>query len=266
MFKKRFFIFIVFILVIFAVLTYQGMKGGLDASRFAFLNYPLKILEQGISISIKSIKNLFRNYILVVGREDKDGRQEIDQERNQCLEAKYENERLRALLELKSQRANYITTAEVFARDPTNWFQILWINKGRDDGIAKDMIAVTPLGIVGRIHKVFADSATVILITDVNSSVAARIQSSRIEGILEGRGDKRCYLKYVPQEADVIVGDRVITSGLEGIYPEGLQIGYVVDINKRPGEFFQVIEVAPAQHLSAVEEVALLKIGDSYQR
>lgn len=262
--KKRFFIFVVFVLLIFALLTYQGSRGSLNISGFTFLNYPLKILEQGISTTIKGIKNFFRSYIMVVSKEDENRRlaeqiEKFKQEKNQYLETKYENERLRALLELKSQRTGYITAAEVFARDPTNWFQILWINKGVDDGISKGMVAITPLGTVGRIHRIFNDSANIILITDVNSSVAVRIQSSRIEGILEGRGGDRCYLKYVPQDVDVKVGDKIITSGLEGIYPEGLLIGYVTNIRKRTGEFFQLIEVKPAQDLNAVEEVALLK-------
>jgi rod shape-determining protein MreC len=262
--KKRFFIFIIFILLIFAVLTYQSIRNNPDASRFDFFNYPLEILEQGISTFSKGIKNFFRSYILIVGKEDENRRlvkqiEKIKQEKNQYLESTHENERLRALLELKFQRADYITTAEVFARDSTNWFQILWINKGMDDSISKDMIAVTPLGAVGRIHRVLKNRANVILITDVNSSVAVRIQSSRIEGILEGRGDDKCYLKYVPQDVDVVAGEKLITSGLDGIYPEGLQIGYVTDVRKKSGELFQVIEVATAQNLNAIEEVAILK-------
>lgn len=262
--KKRFFIFIFFILSIFVVLTYQGVKGSPDTSRFDFFNYPLEIFEQGISTFSESIKNFFRSYILIVGKEDENRRlvkqiKKIEQEKTQYLEAKYENERLRLLLKLKSQRADYVAVAEVFAKDPTNWFQILLINKGVNDGISKDMIAVTPLGIVGRILRVFNDSAKIILITDVNSSVAVRIQSSRAKGILEGSGGNRCYLKYVSQDVDVMVGEKIITSGLDGIYPEGIQIGYVTNVKKRAGDFFQVIEVATAQNLNAVEEVAILK-------
>jgi rod shape-determining protein MreC len=261
-FKKRFLIFVVFILFIFSLLTYQSIKG--EIRIFELSLYPLRILEQISSAVIKGIRDVFKSYILIVGKEYENRRliEEINrfkQERNKYIEAKYENERLRRLLELKSKRANYVTAAEVFARDPTNWFQVLWINKGRDDGISRDMIAVTHLGPVGRIHRVFNNRANIILITDVNSSVAVRIQSSRIEGILEGRGDNRCYLKYVPQEAEVKVGERVITSGLDGIYPEGLLIGYVTDVEKKSGELFQLIEVAPAQDLNAVEEVVILK-------
>jgi rod shape-determining protein MreC len=121
------------------------------------------------------------------------------------------------------------------------------------------MIAVTPSGVVGRIQNVLNDTAKVILITDVNSSVAVRMQSSRAEGILEGSGDTRCHVKYVSRDVDVVIGDKVITSGLDGIYPEGLQIAYVANVRKHAGDFFQVIEVVPSQDFRAMEEIVILK-------
>ncbi|HBH62858.1 MAG TPA: rod shape-determining protein MreC, partial [Nitrospiraceae bacterium] len=170
-----------------------------------------------------------------------------------------ENERLRSLLQLKSERADYVAAARVFARDPTNWFQIIWINKGLDNGIARNMVAVTPIGPVGKIHRVLKERSGIILITDVNSSVAVRLQNSRVEGILEGRGDNRCYLKYVAKDIEVAAGENVITSGLDGIYPEGLKIGYVSDVDKEGSELFQLIVVAPSQDLNKVEDVVILR-------
>lgn len=184
---------------------------------------------------------------------------ELEQEKNKFIEALSENERLRALLKLKSKRIEYVTTAEVFARDPTNWFQILWINKGEEDGIQKDMAALGGWGLVGRTHKVLKNTANIILITDANSSVAVRLQSLRREGILEGRGGDKCYLKYIPEEEDVRVGERVITSGLDGIYPEGIQVGYISRVIKKGYGLFQYIEVTPLENLNKVEEVAILK-------
>ncbi len=262
--RKRTFIFTVVILLIFALLTYQGIKGSSDTYGFDLINYPLGVLEHGISTFTRSVENFFNSYILIVGKEDENRRLEeqvgkIEKERNEYLEDRLENRRLRSLLGLKSQRSDYVAAASVFARDPTNWFQTLRIDKGLRDGIFRDMIAVTDLGAVGRIDRVLNKTAKVMLLTDVNSSVAARIQSSRIEGILEGRGGDKCYLKYVPQDIDVSKGDRIITSGLDGIYPEGLMIGTVTDVSKESGEFFQMIEVTPAQRLSAVEEVIVLK-------
>jgi rod shape-determining protein MreC len=210
------------------------------------------------------VKNIFQSYINLVGKEAENRKlvteiEQQEQKYNKILEEKNENERLRSLLNLKKQRTDYVTTAGVFARDPTNWFQILWINKGSDDKVAKDMVAATPQGVVGKVHRVFDDVSSIILITDVSSSVAVRIQSSRTEGILEGRGTDKCYLKYVPLDVNIAEGDRVITSGLDGIYPKGLSIGYISSIEKNPKEFFQLISVSTAQKLHSVEEVVILK-------
>jgi len=254
----------VFVILGFTLLTYQGITRSHETSLFDFFLYPLRILEHGSSSIARGVKNLFKNYILIVGKEEEVRRlnarvKELEQERNKLIEALSENKRLKALLELKSKRTEYVTTAEVFARDPTNWFQILWINKGEEDGIEKDMTVMGVSGLVGRTHKVLKDTANIILITDVNSSVAVRLQSIRHEGILEGRGGNRCYLKYIPEEEDVRIGEMVFTSGLDGIYPPELPVGYVSKVIKKGGGLFQYIEVTPLENLNKVEEVAILK-------
>lgn len=268
--KKKVFAFVFFILLILATFIYQGIKGNEDTSVINILVYPLNILERGSFSISKGIKNLFKDYILLGDKKEENKKliakiERLEHEKNKLIEAVSENERLRELLELKSTRTDYITTAEVFARDPTNWFQILWINKGAENGIYKDMVAVTPSGLVGRIHRVLKDTASIILITDANSSVAVRFQSTRREGILEGYGMNRCRVKYIPLDEDVKEGEMVITSGLDGIYPEGIQIGYVSKVAKKGQGLFQHIEVIPMQHLEKIEEVAILKSRNSHK-
>jgi len=253
--RRNFFILLIFILLLFLLFTYQGSQGGLDKSNFMFLHYPVKIIEQGISTTVKSLKGFFRSD----DKERKLVEANIAKDCINCIEVKNENERLRALLELKSQTENYVATAEVFAREPSNWFHVIWIDKGARDGISKDMVALTPLGVVGRVQRVLHDRADIIQITDVNSSLAVRTQSSRIEGILGGSGNSKCYLKYVSHEAEVTIGDIVVTSGLDGIFPEGLVVGYITDVRKGEGEFFQVIEVLPTQDFKTLEEVTIVK-------
>ena len=97
------------------------------------------------------------------------------------------------------------------------------------------------------------------LITDVSSAVAVRLQSSRVRGILEGRGYNICYLMYLSKDIELKAGERIVTSGLEGIYPRGLLIGYVTDVKSEGEEIFQLIEVTPVQDLNTLEEVAVLK-------
>lgn len=261
--KKKYFVFIVFILFIFALLTYQGVKRENNLVPRVPL-YPLLVLEQGISFIIKRVENIFYTYIFIVGKEEENRMlseqiKKFKQERNQYIEAKFENKRLRKMLELRSRRSDYVTSAEIFARDPTNWFQSLWISKGENEGISKDMIAISPLGVVGKVQRVMKSKSNIVLITNINSIVSVRLQSLRVEGILEGKGDDTCSLKYVPQDVPVAEGERVITSGLDGVYPEGLQVGYVKNVRKESGEIFSVIEVAMMQNLNAIEEVVILK-------
>lgn len=260
--KKRLIIFAVFILLVFGLLTYQSIKG--ESHFINFTLYPLTIAEKGASAIIHKIKNFFNTYIIISGkeRENRELHEKIEklkQEKNEFLEDRNENERLRKILKLKKARTDYVVTARVFARDPTNWFQSLWINKGMGSGITENMVAMTTVGPVGKVHRVFQDGSNIILITDINSSVAVRLQTSRIEGILEGRGDNSCYLKYISKAADVTVGESLITSGLDGLYPAGLLIGHVINVKQEDEEMFQVIEVEPAQNLNTLEEVVILK-------
>lgn len=254
--KRRFFIFIVSGILLFLLLTYQGIKTDRNLTP-DFLIRPLTVIEKGISAVSKAVKHYspvgsdVEKTVSVRGRTNGD--------KNRCREAEQENSRLRTLLELKSTVPAYVAASEVIARDPTNWFQILWIDKGANDGISKDMVAVTPSGVVGRVHRVLKDRAAVIQLTDINSSVAVRMQSSRVEGILEGNGGRKCSLKYVPYEAQVAAGEEVITSGLDALYPEGLLVGYVAHALKKDGEFFQKVEVVPAQDTQTVEEVLILR-------
>jgi rod shape-determining protein MreC len=262
MLKKKLLLFIVFILFLFALLTYQSIKG---KSYFPDLPlYPLKILERGSSAVINSVKEVIDAYVLIIGKEEENRRllDEVGkyrQKENRYIEAEIENERLKKLLELRSKRRDVVTSAEVFARDPSNWFQIIWIDKGSTSEVERDMVALSRDGPVGKVHRVLDTVSSVILITDVNSSIAVRLQSSRIEGILEGRGDDRCNLKYISKDRVVKVGEKVITSGLEGIYPEGLLVGYISAVREEGRELFQLVEVTPIQDLTSIEEVLLIR-------
>lgn len=251
-----------FILFVFVLIRYQSIKG--EGRFLDFPIYPLQKLEQAGSSVINGITDLFNSYILIVGKEEENRKllhqiKILEQKKNKYIETDFENERLRNILKLTSQRSDVVTTAEVFARDPSNWFNVLWINKGSGDGVAKDMVAVTPLGPVGKIHRILDDGASIILLTDVNSSVAVRLQITRAAGILEGRGDGTCSLKYVSKRTEVKTGEKVVTSGLDGIFPEGLLVGYVSEVSKEADEMFQMIRVLPIQELTTIEEVAILK-------
>jgi rod shape-determining protein MreC len=262
MLKKKLFLFAIFILLIFGLLTFQRIK---SKSRFIDTAlYPLTLIQQGTTAVIHGIRNTFNTYIMIAGKEEEnrillEKIHELEQEKNNHAEVQLENKRLKKILKLKTEKRNYVTTASVFARDPTNWFQTIWVNKGIKAGIEKNMVAVTPLGPVGKVRRLLQKSANITLITDVNSSVSVRLQPSRIEGILQGSGEDTCFLQYISKDVDVKIGEKVITSGLDGIYPKGLIIGHVTGARKEDEEIFQIIEVEPVQNLNSVEEVVILK-------
>jgi len=182
----------------------------------------------------------------------------LRQENNRLQEAMLAQERLKKLYPLQVQHPSPAILAQVFARDPSSWFKTLLVGKGEGEGVSKNMAVVVSEGVVGRVIEVSANTAKVLLVTDPNSAVDVIIQRSRAQGIMEGKVEEFGILKYVQKSDDVQVGDKVITSGLGGVFPKGLMMGTVTKVErKRPG-IFQYIEVTPAADFSRLEEVLIL--------
>lgn len=181
----------------------------------------------------------------------------LREENNRLREAYLAAKRIQKLATLQGQYPTSVV-ANVFARDPTSWFKTILVDKGDKEGVSKDMAVAVADGVVGRVIEVFPNTAKVLLITDPNSSVDVIVQRTRTQGIMEGRVDEACILKYVKKSDEVQVGDKIITSGLGGIFPKGLLVGMVTNVErKRPG-IFQYVEVVPAADLSRLEEVLIL--------
>ncbi len=174
-------------------------------------------------------------------------------------EAYVENLRLRRLLDFKNSINAETVAARVAIHDLTGWFQTVMVDKGFRDKIAPDMAVVNDEGVVGRILDVSDRFSRILLITDPGSSVDAVIQRNRVRGILSGKDANGCTLKYVRGNVDVQVGDLLITSGKDGIFPKGLRLGTVQGVFKDPVDLFQKIEVKPLVRLNALEEVLILR-------
>jgi rod shape-determining protein MreC len=175
-------------------------------------------------------------------------------------ETALENYRLSHLLEIRNRVGTETLAAKVIGKDATNWFRTILIDKGANEGIQRHMAVVTPEGLVGRVVDVTALAARVQLITDPESAVGVLIQRSRVAGVAAGIHGGIVQIKYLPLMADVIVGDRVITSGMGGIFPKGIPLGRVLT-SSRPtnGALFQETEVQPLAEFSRLEEVMVLK-------
>jgi rod shape-determining protein MreC len=183
----------------------------------------------------------------------------LEQKVIEYQEAYVENLRLRRLLDFKSTLQAETIPAQVVLHDLTGWFQTLMVDKGFHDKIGPDMAVVNDEGVVGRILDVSDRYARVLLVTDPGSSIDVIIQRNRVRGVLSGKDVNTCVVKYVRGNLDVQIGDLVVTSGKDGIFPKGLRVGTVQGVHKDPLDLFQRIEVKPLVRLSSLEELLIIK-------
>jgi rod shape-determining protein MreC len=189
---------------------------------------------------------------------------QVEQELNLARQAAIENERLKALLNLNEKTQIESVPARVIARDASAWFNTITINRGTSAGITANMPVVTGGGIVGRVIAPGPWSSQVMLITDEKAgagAVVGQLGQSGALGSVRGRADLGVALiemRYVSGLEKVEVGDSVMTTGQDGIYPPGLNVGRVVDVKKGTATQAHQILIAPGAQLDQMEEVAVL--------
>jgi len=204
--------------------------------------------------------------IFTVYRDNQALREEIENLRRESInntEIVAENVRLKALLDYRRAAPQFDTVvAAVVARDPAAWTNVIIINRGTAQGVAKDMAVVTPQGLVGSVVQAYSNSAKVQLILDPRSAVGAIVQrpESRVAAIVEGNPAKPLAPKMInlARDADIIKGDKVITSGFGGIYPKGILVGEVTDVVNEEGGLLKYAVLKPAADFDRLEEVAVI--------
>ncbi len=173
-------------------------------------------------------------------------------------EARQENERLTDLIGFVEAREFEAVGAHVIGRPATSWEHVFTIDRGTDDGIEIGMPVLGANGLLGQTVLVTGRSATVRLLSDRRSGVAALLQGTRAEGIVSGAIDGPMELEFVSVDTTVTIGDVVLTSGLGGVYPKGLLIGEVSSTQAADNDLFQRIQLLPAATLKGIEEVVVL--------
>jgi rod shape-determining protein MreC len=188
---------------------------------------------------------------------------ELEIEARQARADRDENERLRALLDFKGKSQYGVIPAYVIARDPSLWFDTVTINRGSSSSIELNMPVVTPAGIVGRVVALSPWTATVMLITDEKSAAGAvvgQLGTSNALGSIRGLGENGMLeMRYVSGLEEVKVGDYVVTTGQDGIYPQGLNVGTVVEVKGGSATTPHTIHIKPGARLDSLEEVAVLQ-------
>lgn len=221
---------------------------------------PLQIAGQSTADWIKSFGD---NYDTLAGFRSENERlrkriQTLEIERQRLLEAEATNRQLQKLLDFRGELPAGAITASIIAGSASSWFQSCVLNRGSADGVRKGMAVVTPLGVIGKVVAVTGRTAKVLLLTDPNSGIDVYIQRTRGRGIVSGSLDSGVVLKYIKRSEDVQEGDRLVTSGMDSVFPKGLLVGTVIKVRKQNRGLFQNIEVWPAAQVSRVEEVLVV--------
>jgi len=221
---------------------------------------PLTSFTTGMGTSLSDFWQTITN-IGVLHQTVQQQKEEIDRlnfEVVRLQELELENEDLRRLLEFKRTRPGLLLLpVRVLGTDATGLVNTIIIDKGSGDGLKEDMAVITWRGLVGRVIQVTPASSHVLLVTDVSSSVAVRVQdpTSRASGIVSGRKEGGLLMKHILQQELIQTGDLVITSGVGGSLPQGLPVGRVVRVQKRNVEMFQEALLDPAADTTKLERL-----------
>ena len=219
-------------------------------------------VQRAATSGIASVRDVWSNYFALqeIRRENESLREEVSKLRvglQQERALAEQTRTLQQLLDLRSSTRLSTAAADVIAGGASPDFRTITIDKGTSDGIAPDMAVISPVGVVGRIVLPTPRAAKVQLLIDRDAAAGALVERSRAQGVLVGTGTDRMRLDHVPGTADIKIGDRVVTSGIEGIYPKGFAIGQIESFERRAGEFTAVM-IRPAVEFSNLETVLVV--------
>jgi rod shape-determining protein MreC len=206
--------------------------------------------------------NLWHNYFYLRGvrAENRQLKEQIEHmrlEQVRLAEDAAQARRLQTLLAFKEQFISRTVAAQVIGSSGSDHSRIIYIDKGENAGIKRDMAVMTVAGIVGKVLLVYPSVAQVLLISDESSGVGALLEKTRLQGVLRGTANGEVVLERVMSDEQVPVGETVLTSGGDQIFPKGLPVGTVTKVGSGR-DLFLNIKIKPAADLSQLEEVMVL--------
>jgi rod shape-determining protein MreC len=220
---------------------------------------PAVVAERSLSGTVLAVVHFFRDL-----RADESANVALQREvthlggeLDRARELAQENARLRRLLGMRDELVPKSIGASVVTSLLAGQSRVIVVDRGSASGVRADMAVVAWGGAVGRVVSVDPDFARVRLLTDPNSGASGVIARSRAEGMVVGRGAEPMEMVYVPKYADVVAGDRVITSGLDGVFPRGFGIGRVALVGEPVGAS-KSIRLEPEVDDRSIEEVLIL--------
>ncbi len=249
-----------FLLCSLAMLSVNARHPGrVDPLGRAFLEV-MAPFQRVASVVAGRIADVWTGYVELLGVERENDRMrarlhDLERRATAYRELELMNRRLKRLLALQRRLPTWAVAAEVTGRDASVWFESLTLDKGETDGLQAGMPVLAPEGVVGVISSTSPHAARVLLLSDPNSGIDVLVQRTRVRGIVSGLLEKGAVLKYVKRGEDVQVGDRIVTSGLDGIFPKGMTVGRVTRVSRKDSGLFLYAEVTAAADASRLEEV-----------
>ena len=219
-------------------------------------------VQRATTSVVGGVQDTWENYFALQRVRDENERltQELAELRVQMQEERalaQQSRGLQELLELRSSLQVKTTGASVIGAGASAEFRTVTLDKGTSDGLRSDMAVISPAGVVGRVIMPTARASKLQLLIDRNAAAGALVERSRAQGVVVGTGADRLRLDYVSGTADLKVGDRIVTSGIDGIYPKGFVIGQIESIERGAGEFSAVV-VRAAVDFSGLESVLVV--------
>lgn len=220
-------------------------------------------VQKGITNSRQEMESLLDNYIRIVNTSKenaylKDKISRLENDLFQMEEIRRENFRLKQMLHYSEDIQQDKILAQVIGWDSANQFKVLRLNRGESDGIRLMAPVITHKGLVGYVYRLGANYADVLTILDPNNRVDALIERTRTHGIVEGVFNHHCALKYVNRNEPIEVGDKMITAGVGGIYPKGIKVGMITNIDRETAGMTLGVEITPSVDFQTLEEVLVL--------
>lgn len=180
-------------------------------------------------------------------------------ELQQLTALRAENDRLRDLLDARPRLRDEIRVAEIMAVDPNPYRHNFVIDIGENDGVYNGQAIIDADGVIGQVLEVGLTTSQAILISDPSHALPVEVSRNGLRTVAKGTGKHdRLDLPFLPNNADIVEGDVLVTSGLGGLFPAGYPVAVVARVNRIPQEEFADITAAPSSSLDQVREVLLI--------
>ncbi len=239
-----------------------GGGGELPSWAAAVLDLAMPV-QQMIAAPVDVVADAWVHYVdLVDVREENDELRSriaaLEEDNLQLREALVASGRLERIAAMRERYEIPMLPAELVGVDVSPWFRSVMVDKGRGDGVRSGMPVISENGLAGLVTATSRRASRTMLLLDRQSAVDATIQRSRARGILRGVGASALEFEFVDRGSDVQVGDLVITSGLDGVYPKGLRIGEVAEVSDPDAGLVRTAVVEPAVDFGRLEQVFVM--------